>query len=75
MIYKADRDIMQHVTTGADAQKNFLIVDGKTETSAIESAFDKFTQRKDIGIILINQHVSCLSHAWALLYLPGSCFG
>lgn len=48
---------MKHVTTGADAQKNFLIVDGKTETSAIETAFDKFIERKDIGIILINQHV------------------
>lgn len=60
MIDMADRINMQHVTTGADAQKNFLIVDNKTETSAIESAFDKFTERKDIGIVLINQHVSCL---------------
>ncbi|RKL40085.1 hypothetical protein BFJ72_g6402 [Fusarium proliferatum] len=41
-----------HVTTGADAQKNFLVVDGKTDTAAIESAFDRFTEdRKDIGII------------------------
>lgn len=47
-----------HVTTGADAQKNFLIVDGKTETSSIETAFDQFTSRKDIGIVLINQHVA-----------------
>jgi V-type H+-transporting ATPase subunit F len=48
----------QHVTAGADAQKNFLIVDGKTETTAIESAFNTFTEdRKDIGIVLINQHV------------------
>lgn len=52
-------DRCQHVTAGADAQKNFLVVDGKTETAAIESAFDSFTQeRKDIGIVLINQHVS-----------------
>lgn len=48
----------QHVTSGADAQKNFLIVDNKTETSSIETAFDQFTDRKDIGIVLINQHVS-----------------
>ncbi|KAL7933697.1 vacuolar ATP synthase subunit F (V-ATPase F subunit) [Trichoderma chlorosporum] len=47
-----------HVTTGAEAQKNFLIVDGKTETAAIESAFTSFTERKDIGIVLINQHVA-----------------
>lgn len=34
------------------------MVDSKTETSAIEHAFDNFTtERKDIGILLINQHV------------------
>ena len=50
---------IQHVTSGADIQKNFLVVDSKTEVSAIEAAFDRFTtERKDIGIILINQHVS-----------------
>ncbi|PTB70939.1 vacuolar ATP synthase subunit F (V-ATPase F subunit) [Trichoderma citrinoviride] len=47
-----------HITTGADAQKNFLVVDSKTETAAIESAFDNFTERKDIGIVLINQHIA-----------------
>ncbi|GJC96842.1 V-type proton ATPase subunit F [Colletotrichum higginsianum] len=47
-----------HVSTGADQEKNFLVVDNKTETSAIESAFESFTTRKDIGIVLINQHVS-----------------
>ncbi|KAJ3574843.1 hypothetical protein NPX13_g4231 [Xylaria arbuscula] len=48
-----------HVTNPPDSQKNFLVVDSKTETSAIESAFDSFTtQRKDIGIVLINQHVA-----------------
>ncbi|KAM0484469.1 hypothetical protein ACHAPX_001894 [Trichoderma viride] len=49
-----------HITTGAEAQKNFLVVDNKTETAAIESAFESFTSRKDIGIVLINQHVSLL---------------
>ncbi|KAI0159632.1 ATPase, V1 complex, subunit F [Xylariaceae sp. FL1272] len=48
-----------HVTSPPDSQKNFLVVDAKTETSAIESAFDSFTQqRKDIGIVLINQHIA-----------------
>ncbi|KAI1172390.1 vacuolar ATP synthase [Nemania sp. FL0916] len=48
-----------HVTNPPDAQKNFLVVDNKTETSAIETAFESFTtQRKDIGIVLINQHVA-----------------
>lgn len=47
-----------HVTPPPDNQKNFLIVDSKTETSVIEAAFDRFTkERKDIGIVLINQHV------------------
>ncbi|KAJ4370856.1 H(+)-transporting V1 sector ATPase subunit F [Didymella sp. IMI 355093] len=48
-----------HVTQPPDAQKNFLVVDAKTETSAIEAAFDRFTQeRKDIAIVLINQHIA-----------------
>ncbi|KAL0261788.1 H(+)-transporting V1 sector ATPase subunit F [Diplodia seriata] len=48
-----------HVTQPPDNQKNFLVVDNKTETSAIEAAFDKFTEeRKDIAILLINQHIA-----------------
>ncbi|KAI0541604.1 ATPase, V1 complex, subunit F [Xylaria digitata] len=48
-----------HVTNPPDSQKNFLVVDSKTETSAIEAAFESFTtQRKDIGIVLINQHIA-----------------
>jgi V-type H+-transporting ATPase subunit F len=47
-----------HVTEPPDSQRNFLIVDQKTETSQIEKAFTRFTkERKDIGILLINQHV------------------
>jgi vacuolar-type H+-ATPase subunit F/Vma7 len=29
----------------------------ETETTTIEKTFDDFTQRKDIAILLINQHV------------------
>ncbi|CAG7564777.1 unnamed protein product [Fusarium equiseti] len=59
-----------HVTTGADAQKNFLVVDGKTDTSAIEAAFDRFTEeRKDIGIVLINQHVRLSPHIYLAVRL------
>ncbi|RYO92912.1 hypothetical protein DL766_003904 [Monosporascus sp. MC13-8B] len=48
-----------HVTNPPDSQKNFLVVDGKTDTAAIEAAFERFTaERKDIGIVLINQHVA-----------------
>ncbi|KAK6531621.1 H(+)-transporting V1 sector ATPase subunit F [Orbilia ellipsospora] len=47
-----------HVTTGANATRNFLIVDPKTETEKIEKSFDELTSRKDIGILLINQHVA-----------------
>ncbi|KAK5047206.1 H(+)-transporting V1 sector ATPase subunit F [Exophiala bonariae] len=47
-----------HITDPPDAQKNFLVVDGKTERSLIESTFNRFTkERSDIGIVLINQHV------------------
>lgn len=50
--------MVQHVTQPPDSQKNFLVVDSKTETSTIEAAFDRFTtERKDIAILLINQHV------------------
>ncbi|KAI0485272.1 vacuolar ATP synthase [Xylariaceae sp. FL0804] len=48
-----------HVTNPPDSQKNFLVVDNKTDAAAIEAAFDAFTsERKDIGIVLINQHVA-----------------
>ncbi|KAG6366370.1 hypothetical protein INS49_000547 [Diaporthe citri] len=52
-----------HVTTGPDSQKNFLVVDNKTDNATIESTFDKLIERKDIGIILINQHASYNSFA------------
>jgi len=48
-----------HVTPPPDAQKNFLVVDAKTDNATIEAMFDKFTtERKDIGIVLINQHIA-----------------
>ncbi|KAE8443805.1 H(+)-transporting V1 sector ATPase subunit F [Mollisiaceae sp. DMI_Dod_QoI] len=48
-----------HVTQPPDSQKNFLVVDSKTDNAAIEEAFDRFTtERKDIGILLINQHIA-----------------
>ncbi|TVY21406.1 V-type proton ATPase subunit F [Lachnellula arida] len=48
-----------HVTQPPDSQKNFLVVDSKTDNAAIEEAFNRFTtERKDIGILLINQHIA-----------------
>jgi V-type H+-transporting ATPase subunit F len=48
-----------HVTAPPDSQKNFLVVDSKTDNAAIEAAFNRFTtERKDIGILLINQHIA-----------------
>jgi len=39
--------------------KNYFVVDNKTEVPAIEKAFEEFTStRKDIGILLINQHIA-----------------
>lgn len=47
------------MTDPPDSKKNYLVVDHKTETSTIEGAFEQFTKlRKDIAIVLINQHVS-----------------
>ncbi|EIN13644.1 vacuolar ATP synthase [Punctularia strigosozonata HHB-11173 SS5] len=39
-------------------KKNFLIVDSKTQVSTIEAAFEEFTERSDIAILLINQHIA-----------------
>ncbi|KAI9888092.1 MAG: H(+)-transporting V1 sector ATPase subunit F [Watsoniomyces obsoletus] len=48
-----------HVTPAPKSEKNFLVVDSKTDNGAIERAFDSFTtDRKDIGIVLINQHIA-----------------
>lgn len=48
-----------HVTPPPDAQKNFLVVGNNTDNATIEAAFERFTtERKDIGIVLINQHVA-----------------
>lgn len=38
------------------AGQNFFVVDSKTTRSALEDAFQKFTKRPDVGIVLINQH-------------------
>jgi len=45
-------------------KKNFLVVDAKTQVSTIEAAFQEFTERRDIAILLINQHVSRLPLSW-----------
>lgn len=37
---------------------NFLIVNQDTKLQQVEEAFQSFTSRDDIGIILINQHVA-----------------
>ncbi|EDR16055.1 uncharacterized protein LACBIDRAFT_181240 [Laccaria bicolor S238N-H82] len=39
-------------------KKNFLVVDAKTQVATIEAAFQEFTERKDIAILLINQHIA-----------------
>ncbi|CAI5756448.1 unnamed protein product [Candida verbasci] len=44
----------------ATKETNFLtVIPGKTKVEEIEQAFDKFTnERKDIAILLINQHLA-----------------
>ncbi|KAH9937431.1 vacuolar ATP synthase [Fomitopsis serialis] len=39
-------------------KRNFLVVDSKTNVPVIETAFEEFTQRKDVAILLINQHIA-----------------
>ncbi|KAH6572111.1 hypothetical protein BASA50_001103 [Batrachochytrium salamandrivorans] len=39
-------------------QPNYLVVDAKTPLAKIEQVFEELTQRKDIAIILINQHIA-----------------
>ncbi|KAG9124571.1 H(+)-transporting V1 sector ATPase subunit F [Ceratobasidium sp. 392] len=41
-----------------DQSKNFMIVDAKTPVDKIEESFQGFTSRKDVAILLINQHVA-----------------
>lgn len=37
---------------------NYLVVDAKTPLATVEQTFLEFTQRKDIAIVLINQHLA-----------------
>jgi len=37
---------------------NFLVVDNKTSKSAIEESFKKFTNRADIAVVIISQHIA-----------------
>ncbi|CAG8509174.1 5263_t:CDS:2 [Paraglomus brasilianum] len=47
-----------HINT--QQKPNFLVVDAKTPLSKIEETFMEFTKRKDIAIVLINQHIADL---------------
>eukprot|EP01084_Bolivina_argentea_P014067 26305_1 len=39
-------------------KRNFLVVNSDTTLSQIEKGFKELTGRKDIGILLINQHIA-----------------
>merc|ERR1712228_338966 len=39
---------------------NFLVVDSKTPTTAIEEAFTKYTNRNDIAVVIINQYIATM---------------
>jgi V-type H+-transporting ATPase subunit F len=41
-----------------DGTSNFLVVRPKTTQEEIEKAFNEFTQRDDVAILLINQHIA-----------------
>lgn len=42
----------------ATAQKNFFIVESRTTDGELEQAFEELTQRADIAILLVNQHLA-----------------
>ena len=37
---------------------NFLVVDAKTTPGQVEEAFNRFTSRTDVAILLINQYIA-----------------
>ncbi|OHT08957.1 V-type ATPase, F subunit family protein [Tritrichomonas foetus] len=41
-----------------DGSSNFLVVREKTQIEEIEKAFNAFTDRDDIAVLLINQHIA-----------------
>ncbi|XP_044254617.1 V-type proton ATPase subunit F-like [Tribolium madens] len=41
-----------------DRETNFLVVDDDTDPAQVEECFKRFIKRKDIAIILINQHIA-----------------
>eukprot|EP00386_Alphamonas_edax_P009479 GDKI01031165.1.p1 GENE.GDKI01031165.1~~GDKI01031165.1.p1 ORF type:complete len:127 (+),score=57.20 GDKI01031165.1:61-441(+) len=41
-----------------EGRTNFVVVNPKTRRADIEDAFKNFTTRKDIGMIMINQHIA-----------------
>lgn len=42
---------------------NFLVVDSKTSPEALEEAFDRFTKRTDVAVLLINQYIASMIRA------------
>lgn len=59
---------------GSEKLKNFVVVDPKTTAETIEKAFDDFTQeRKDVAILLINQHVSWVVNWTELAWIESNC--
>ncbi len=50
----------------------FFLLD--TEVPTIEEAFKRFTERSDVAILLINQHVSIYTVAlYELMIIPSGC--
>ena len=49
-----------------------LYIPSETQVSTIEAAFQEYTERKDIAIVLINQHVS--THCLPLVLISNDFF-
>ena len=65
--YNTKRTYIQDTVTGfllagaghrTAKNSNFLIVKQDTDLTQIETAFQDFSTRDDVGIILINQHIA-----------------
>lgn len=53
---------------GAGGKSNWLVVEHDTPPGTIRETFREFTQRQDIAIILINQHIANIIRADLVAY-------
>lgn len=53
-----------------DVAETMIVLFAGTTTRQIEASFKEFTQRDELGIILISQYVRTLLHFIVHIYMP-----